>query len=381
MNENRIFLSKFRQALSKFEVKKQNTPLPKRKYTKKANKIPSLPKKVTRPVQVHPECPETYPGTVLKINPQDNPVPFRQECPNSDHPSHIKPPKCDRKNPEVCVDTHEGGSKKSTTITSDKLLPGNVVPHPQAEHLPETKHLHNPPTPTPVLPKAENLTCYQSNTGGPYGLPGEKIRYVGINLPTGTSLRNVDQWSWLKEHPKVSTPTAKHQPKQNLLPGKVTPPGTVTTNKTSKLLGKDDPQVGMSNVEKLKLKLKMKMSDTNAKPSLPPPRRQHAAPMEDNIPIRKPTEIKFENEKISDENEVDFVNMFDNRVLEKLRNKKTLQLNEKGRQPAVQTNQEDIMTPTSAVQYQNLNLRKLNPQKYQSKDAPSDWPNPELTEH
>ena len=108
------------------------------------------------------------------------------------------------------------GSKKSTRI-SDKLLPGNVVPHPQAKHLPETKHLHNSPTPTPVLPKAENLPCYQSNTVGPYGLPGEKLRYVGINIPTGTSLRNVDHWSWLKKHPKVSPHTNQHQPTQNTL--------------------------------------------------------------------------------------------------------------------------------------------------------------------
>ena len=108
------------------------------------------------------------------------------------------------------------GSKKSTRI-SDKLLPGNVVPHPQAKHLPETKHLHNSPTPTPVLPKAENLPCYQSNTGGPYGLPGEKIRYVGINLPAGTSLRDVDHWSWLKKHPKVSPHTNQHPPTQNTL--------------------------------------------------------------------------------------------------------------------------------------------------------------------
>ena len=138
--------------------------------------------------------------------------------------------------------------------------------------------------------------------------------------------------------------------------------GTVTTNRKSKLQGKDDPQVGMSNVEKLKQKLKMKMSDTNAKPSLPPPRRQPAATMEDNIPIRKPTEIKFVFEKISDENEVKVMNTFDNRVSMKYRNEKTLQLDGKGRQPAVQNIQEDILTPTSAVQYPNLNSRNLNPQ-------------------
>ena len=122
------------------------------------------------------------------------------------------------------------------------------------------------------------------------------------------------------------------------------------------------------------------MSDTNAKPSLPPPRRQPAATMEDNIPIRKPTEFKFGFEKINDENEVEVMNTFDNRVSVKCRNEKTLQLDGKGRQPPVQTIQEDIMTPTSAVQYLNLNLRKLNPQKCQSKDAPLVWPTPELTE-
>ena len=123
------------------------------------------------------------------------------------------------------------------------------------------------------------------------------------------------------------------------------------------------------------------MSDAIAKTCLPPPRRQLATQMEDNIHIRKPTEKKFENVKIDDENEVDFVNMFDNKILKTVRNKKTLQLHEPGRQPAVQSNQEDIMTPTSAVQYQDLNLRNVNPQKNQSKDAPSDWPNPEQTGH
>ena len=46
MNKNRIFLSNFCQAPSKFEENKINTPSPKRKYTKKVSKIPPLPKKI-----------------------------------------------------------------------------------------------------------------------------------------------------------------------------------------------------------------------------------------------------------------------------------------------------------------------------------------------
>ena len=161
----------------------------------------------------------------------------------------------------------------------------------------------------------------------------------GENKVYGTSICNVDHWSWLKKQQKVSTHIDKHPPtpnpllvnedpqshlrntntnpqststtqQQHLLPGKRTPPKrhqtttpvamssrllgnrvpqreysckgekivsdkTVTNNK-SKLQGKEDPPNEMSNIERLKLKLKM--SDNNAKPSLPPPpRRQPAA--------------------------------------------------------------------------------------------------------
>ena len=35
------------------------------------------------------------------------------------------------------------------------------------------------------------LSSYPSNTGGPHGTPGEKLRYVDTIVSTGTSLRNV----------------------------------------------------------------------------------------------------------------------------------------------------------------------------------------------
>ena len=37
----------------------------------------------------------------------------------------------------------------------------------------------------------ENLSSYPSNSGKPYGNPGEKIRYVDTHVSTGTSLLNV----------------------------------------------------------------------------------------------------------------------------------------------------------------------------------------------
>ena len=155
---------------------------------------------------------------------------------------------------------------------------------------------------------------------------------------------------------------------------------------TSKLQGKDAPQVGMSNVEKLKQKLKLKMSDTNAKPSLPPPRRQPAAhavnrtTLEDNFATKKTKEVKFEFENIIDKNEDEVLCEFANKLPVNFRTKKTLQSDENGRQPAVQEIKEDILTPPSAVQYLNLKSSKLNPQNFQIKEAPLVWPHPELTE-
>ena len=109
-----------------------------------------------KPLPFQQECPNSDISTIMIMKHQDvTMVPIRQECSNSDHPNPVKPPKQDRESREVPVDTHEGGNKKSAGI-SDKLLPRNVVPHPQAEHLPQSQNLHNLPTPTPVLPKAEN---------------------------------------------------------------------------------------------------------------------------------------------------------------------------------------------------------------------------------
>ena len=99
------------------------------------------------------------------------------------------------------------------------------------------------------------------------------------------------------------------------------------------------------------------MSDANAKPSLPPPRRQPAAPavnivtMEDNIAIRKTKEVKFGFENIVDKNEVEVMYKFDNKLPVNFRKKKTLQSDGNGRQPAVQDIQEDILTNSSAVQH------------------------------
>ena len=107
------------------------------------------------------------------------------------------------------------------------------------------------------------------------------------------------------------------------------------------------------------------MSDTNTKPSLPPPRRQPAAPavkkatMEDNIAIRKTKEVKFGFEHIVDKIEVEAMCEFDNKLPVNIRKKKTLQSDRNGRQPAVQEIKEDILTPPS---------------------APLVWPHPELTE-
>ena len=128
------------------------------------------------------------------------------------------------------------------------------------------------------------------------------------------------------------------------------------------------------------------MNDANAKTSLPPPRRQPAAPavnkttMEDNIATKKTKEVKFRFENIVDKNEVEAVCEFANKLPVNVRKKKTLQSDGNGRQPAVQDIKEDILTPPSAVQYLNSKSSKLNPQNFQTKEAPLVWPHPELTE-
>ena len=63
--------------------------------------------------------------------------------------------------------------------------------------------LHHPPSPPPtpaaVLPTTEKLLSYQSNS---IGLLGGDLRYVDINLSTGTSLYNAEMHlcgTWLKK--------------------------------------------------------------------------------------------------------------------------------------------------------------------------------------
>ena len=52
------------------------------------------------------------------------------------------------------------------------------------------------PMPTPILPHTGKLFCDLSNAAVPVSTVGANLRYVDINLSTGTALRNVDPLEW-----------------------------------------------------------------------------------------------------------------------------------------------------------------------------------------
>ena len=52
------------------------------------------------------------------------------------------------------------------------------------------------PMPTPILPHIGKLFCDLSNAAVPVSTVGANLRYVDINLSTGTALRNVDPLEW-----------------------------------------------------------------------------------------------------------------------------------------------------------------------------------------
>ena len=128
-------------------------------------------------------------------------VPKGQDPPNN-LTRIVKVPEIDRKSEMVFKNTHEGLCRPSAAKSDNMLLQGNVAtqihtntrgttpPDPSTTTPPTPPQI---PTPYQVLPIAENLSCYQSNSGGPLGLPGDQIRYV--DTPTGTSLCNVAPFS------------------------------------------------------------------------------------------------------------------------------------------------------------------------------------------
>ena len=228
------------------------------------------------------------------------------------------------------------------------------------------------PTPSPVLPIAENLSCYQSNSGGPLGLPGEQIRYV--DLSTGTSLRNVAPFlkgAWLKKHSKVSNPatnttTVLHNHNNPLRTPAAAPAPPRTDPPDSKLQGNQAPQEHLSKIEKIKLKLKlsdevkMKRSGDVAKSTVTPSGRQpiHTKKLEDNQEDSLPEEMtqgvqKIQTEKLNVKT-VRFDTVVDNIVeFRSIRKSKKATLQEDvqiGRQPVVQDNHCSSRSINTAVQ-------------------------------
>ena len=100
--------------------------------------------------------------------------------------------------------------------------------------------------------------------------------------------------------------------------------------------------------------------------------------MEDNIDIRKTRNVEF---KFKNVEEVKFVCENDKNLPVETNRKTTLQSDEERRQPAVQNIKEDILTPPTAVQFQNLKSKSQNTKERVLQESSLFWPHPsELSE-
>ena len=353
--ENKAFMSKFRQALTKFEKNTKHSPKPRKKKL-----IPFPQRKMENFLTAVPKG-QDPPNKLTRI---------------------MKTPELERKSDMVFKNTHEGMCKPSAAKSDYTLLPGNVAtqnhtnprgttpPDPSTTPPPTPPHI---PTPSPVLPIAENLSCYQSNSGRPLGLPGEQIRYVDSS--TGTSLRNVAplfKGARLKKHSKVSNPATNtstnlhnpHNPLRTPAPAqpKTDPP------ESYKLQGNLAPQKHLSKIEEIKLKLKLseevKMTESGdvAKSTITPTRRQPKDTKnlednkEDSLPIQGVQKMqKMQKEKlnvrtVSFERVVDNNVEFRNRSTRKLKTATLQEDDLKGRQPVAQDSHCSSKITNTAVQ-------------------------------
>ena len=141
-------MSKFCQAFTKFEKNPKSSPKPRKKKT-----LP-FPKRKMK--------------TFLTA------VPKGQDSPNK-LTRKVKTPEIERKSEIVSKNNHEGMCKTTAAKSDYKLLPGNVAtqnhtnPRGTTPPQPSTPPPPTPPqfpTSSPILPIAENLSCYQSNSVG-----------------------------------------------------------------------------------------------------------------------------------------------------------------------------------------------------------------------
>ena len=178
-----IFLSKFKQAKSKFEERLE-------KKNKIKNTTPQRkPKKES--------CKTPKPPQAPKVNKIDNYI----------FGSRVNvTKKYDRKSDEVSLNTHEGTPLQSIAGKPKEILQRIMAS--QSAPQPSTQ----PPPPT-TSTQTENSHCDTSNSNELQGSFGEKIRYADKQLSAGTSLRNVGLCPVLNKHVKVGkgAPPEDHQ--------------------------------------------------------------------------------------------------------------------------------------------------------------------------
>ena len=171
------FLSKFKQAKSKFEEKLEKK--------KKKIKIttPQSKKKPKIEICKTPKTPQAP-----KVNKIDNYI-FGSKV-------NLKK-SSNRKSDKISMNTHEGNSLQSIAGKPREILQRIVTsqsaPHPRRQ----------PPPPHTTSIQTENSHCDTSNTNELQSSFGEQIRYADKQLSAGTSLRNVGLCPVLNKHVKV----------------------------------------------------------------------------------------------------------------------------------------------------------------------------------